>query len=600
MVLKMKRIVIFCLFFLIACEAVFEDDLSNKSVVLVSPSNDVKIDKDSINFKWNSVENADTYTLQIVTPSFDKAEQVLLDTTLSKTFFLKKNIQQGNYQWRLKAQNSEYETNFSVGSFNVYIENLSNRKVSLVAPINNIELDKDDVTFSWNSLKDAENYTLQVVRPSFENAKSTILDTTVTGTSFVKKITKGNYQWRVRAKNTNYETNYTTGEFKIFTENLSDRKVSLLAPVNNVKLDSEKVNFNWSEVKEAESYILQIASPSFEVVKKIILDTIVMRTSFTKKITKGSYQWRVRAKNTNHETNYTTGEFKVFTENLSDREVNLLAPINNVQLNSEKINFNWDEVKEAESYILQVATPSFKAVKQVVLDVSVTNTFHSVDLPRGDYQWRVKAKKSNYETEYTMGSFKVYTENLSDRKVSLLAPINNVQLDSKKVNFNWNEVKEAESYTLQVATPSFKAIKQVVLDISVMNTFHSLDLPRGDYQWRVKAKSNNYQTEYVVGDFSVFVENLSDREVNLIAPTNMVELDSGGVKFDWDEVNESENYVLQIAAPSFDKAARIVLDTVLNKTTLTKNLVKGKYEWRVKAINTEYETKFKTKAFTVK
>ena len=55
----------------------------------------------------------------------------------------------------------------------------------------------------------------------------------------------------------------------------------------------------------------------------------------------------------------------------------------------------------------------------------------------------------------------------------------------------------------------------------------------------------------------------------------------------------------QIATPDFKNASQIILDTLLNNTTITQNLSKGDYEWRIRAKNSNYTTGFSITNFTV-
>jgi hypothetical protein len=97
----------------------------------------------------------------------------------------------------------------------------------------------------------------------------------------------------------------------------------------------------------------------------------------------------------------------IFVENISDENVTLLAPTNNIEVAKGLIQFNWEEVVDATEYRIQIATPDFVNTAQVVLDSIVTSTVFSKDLDVGEYQWRVKASNSGYETAYTSLSFSV-------------------------------------------------------------------------------------------------------------------------------------------------------------------------------------------------
>ncbi len=101
------------------------------------------------------------------------------------------------------------------------------------------------------------------------------------------------------------------------------------------------------------------------------------------------------------------------------------------------------------------------------------------------------------------------------------------------------------------------------------------------------------------------VTDISDEKVTLLAPSDSTVVVQSDVNFSWDPVFEASEYHIQVAAPSFENAAQIVLDSmvVLDSTFLstrvTKILVDSDYEWRVKAMNSAYETEYSNSAFTV-
>ncbi|WP_461587606.1 fibronectin type III domain-containing protein [Winogradskyella sp.] len=92
---------------------------------------------------------------------------------------------------------------------------ISNDQVEITAPSNNSTLTITNVNFSWESIHDAEQYKLQIATPSFEEANQVVLDTTIIATGFIQGLSTGDYQWRVRAENSDYQTVFTTQSFSI-------------------------------------------------------------------------------------------------------------------------------------------------------------------------------------------------------------------------------------------------------------------------------------------------------------------------------------------------------------------------------------------------
>jgi hypothetical protein len=97
----------------------------------------------------------------------------------------------------------------------VFVEDISNDSVVLLAPLDNSQLNAGNNTFSWELLNDAEIYQIQIATPNFENANQIVLDSIVLDNSLLQSIDAGTYQWRVKASNSEYETQYSTVNFTV-------------------------------------------------------------------------------------------------------------------------------------------------------------------------------------------------------------------------------------------------------------------------------------------------------------------------------------------------------------------------------------------------
>jgi len=196
------------------------------------------------------------------------------------------------------------------------VEDISQKTVTTLAPTNNSILSNANVTFSWESLKDAEHYRLQISTPTFGEATQIVLDSLVSSTSFLKELTPNAYQWRVRAENSGYTTAFSTQSFLVESTDdvdISQTTVVLLAPADAVSFGAtDTINFSWDPVLNAETYSFQIAIPSFENATEIIENEITNATVFSvSNLAVNSYEWRVRALNPSFQTNYTTQKFTV-------------------------------------------------------------------------------------------------------------------------------------------------------------------------------------------------------------------------------------------------------------------------------------------------
>lgn len=193
----------------------------------------------------------------------------------------------------------------------IEVPDITNDTLNLIAPADNATVDMTTLTLSWETVENAENYQVQIARPDFENIIQLELDATVTENSISVDIEAGNsYQWRVRAKNSDYETPYTTYSFTsevTEVQDITNSTVNLIAPANNITLTSTTFTLSWEAVENAENYQVQIARPDFENIIQLALDTTVIENSISVALEAGnSYQWRVRAQNSEYATSYVT------------------------------------------------------------------------------------------------------------------------------------------------------------------------------------------------------------------------------------------------------------------------------------------------------
>jgi len=101
-----------------SCEELLEiPDISEKSVELLAPSDSTTVVQSDVNFTWVEVFEATQYQVQVATPSFENAAQIVVDTLLVVDSVytgpnFRRNLADSTYEWRVRAQNNGYETEF--------------------------------------------------------------------------------------------------------------------------------------------------------------------------------------------------------------------------------------------------------------------------------------------------------------------------------------------------------------------------------------------------------------------------------------------------------------------------------------------------------
>lgn len=175
--------------------------------------------------------------------------------------------------------------------------------------------------------------------------------------------------------------------------------VRVLAPANNLITTSNQITFWWEEVNGADKYNIQIVKPDFATINTIIADTNVAGTKFTKTLTPGKYQWRIRAFNAGSNTPYTLFDLTIdTTSNLTNQLVSPVAPLANAITGNRKVVFKWNPLNAALQY--QVVLTD--AANGVLKDTTTTATSYTYTFPQATatYKWKVRALNNSSLTQY--------------------------------------------------------------------------------------------------------------------------------------------------------------------------------------------------------
>ncbi len=73
--------------------------------------------------------------------------------------------------------------------------------------------------------------------------------------------------------------------------------VILLSPKDSLVTSTTSQTFYWDLLDGAAEYQLQVVSPRFNAIERLIKDTIMNGNQFTIELAKGDYEWRVRGLN---------------------------------------------------------------------------------------------------------------------------------------------------------------------------------------------------------------------------------------------------------------------------------------------------------------
>lgn len=267
-------------------------------------------------------------------------------------------------------------------------------------------------------------------------------------------------------------------------------------------------------------------------------------------------------------------------EDISDKYVQLTAPVDNAQFVSTSVTFSWENLQDATQYQLQIAKPSFTAPLQIVLDTIVTSNSFSYQLPVGQYEWRVKALNGSYSTSYSTRTITIASnDDFQSNTVTLVTPTNNLITNLASQNLSWQAIIGATNYQLQV----FDSSNTLVLDQNTSSTSYNYTFAEGSYQWKVRASNGSDNTLYT--SRSILVDVTAPNTPTLVTPANATSSSATDVSFSWNRTpisGSSERDSIYI----YTNSALTTLNSKAQATSpYSKTLTSGTYYWRVKAFD---------------
>ncbi|AWI25281.1 hypothetical protein [Flavobacterium pallidum] len=265
-------------------------------------------------------------------------------------------------------------------------EDISDSEITLVAPGDNTQFNSTGITFSWNAVNKASGYQLEIAKPNFTDPLQIVLDTTVTNTSFTQQLVIGHYQWRVRAVNSAYHTNYATRSFEIVSnDNFQDNAVALSSPSNNLVTNASNQNLTWQPILGSMNYQVQVYDNS----NTILLDQTTANTNYAFTFPEGSFNWKVRASNGAENTLYSSRAIMV---DLTPPATPVLVKPENADPSQEpEVSFEWNSAfsgGSAEKDSIYIYT---NAAQTLLQSKTQSASPYVLTLPSGTYYWKVKS-----------------------------------------------------------------------------------------------------------------------------------------------------------------------------------------------------------------
>lgn len=290
-------LVIGLLIILTGCEDILEEDISKDFVQTINPKLNDTILGNSVNFTWIMVEGADEYLIRVQ----DERGIYYMDSLVMGNNFLVP-LEPGNYQWRIRAENSAYQSEFSESiNFTVLAsDDLAYNQVFLDIPVNGYYTNQTEVVFAWQSNEFADKYRFQL--QMLNGSQQVLIDQNdITETSYSPESlvfeNDGKYKWRVQAINNFSQTRFSERIFYI--DRQSPKTPTLSQPDNQFQSIYKAIDFSWKRISE-EGEVSKI-SYGFELsddnsFSNIISNQTLQDTTLTYTFDDyGTFYWRVKS-----------------------------------------------------------------------------------------------------------------------------------------------------------------------------------------------------------------------------------------------------------------------------------------------------------------
>jgi hypothetical protein len=283
----------------------------------------------------------------------------------------------------------------------------------------------------------------------------------------------------------------------------------------------------------------------------------------------------------------------VLEDDITNDIIQIVSPVEGEIVSSNVVNFQWNRLKGADKYRLQV----FNANQAVVLDSLVENKLNlAYTLPTGIYKWRVRGENFAYQSTYSLpASFSTAVSNvLTNQQVLLSIPNENSYTNSTSLTLQWLPIITASSYDIEVVTSGGNLVLPTTNVTTTSVILNSTNLAQeANYIWKVKAKNSttNTETPFATRSFSVDRTNPNQPQNNLPANNSLTLPVNQAITFTWTTIADTGivqspiSYTIEFSnTNTFSSIIRTVNTTTTSSTQTFATI--GDYYWRIKATDT--------------
>ena len=539
---------------------------------------------------WSSVANADGYEVFVNIPGYGYANIGSVSDNKVSVIGISEDT-----AYSVKVRAYEYVNNIrETGSFSNEVDFDTNKEADLdrVTGVK-VETTENIANVSWNSVSGADGYEVYLDIPNYGYLK--IGNVTTNSAILMGFPTNGKYAVKIRAyKGTNGEDGYgefsSSKTFNIDNEDLDDDKKVELDQVRNLTydLDKDKVYLDWSNVTDADEYIVYISinGGSYSEIGRVtgseaIINDLRENTTYKVKIAAYNKHDDVYGEESKVITFKTDKEFEEKIE--IDKVRNLT-----VDVDGNKVYLDWSNVADADEYEVYLSKNS--GAYSLVGTVENSNaTISELDYDTS-YKVKVRAYNEKYDEYGTYSDIKSFKTEEDEDKIEIGKVRNlSVDVDGNKVYLDWSNVADADEYEVYLSKNS-GAYKLVGTVANSNATISQLDY-NTSYKVKVRAYNERYDEYGTYSDIESFKtekryndddeDDYTSTTVGTVRALSLEVQNRNEVALEWSAVSGADGYEVYLSEDG--GSYKHVLTTKYVKEIITDLEYNTSYRVKVRA-----------------
>ena len=539
---------------------------------------------------WSSVANADGYEVFVNIPGYGYANIGSVSDNKVSVIGISEDT-----AYSVKVRAYEYVNNIrETGSFSNEVDFDTNKEADLdrVTGVK-VETTENIANVSWNSVSGADGYEVYLDIPNYGYLK--IGNVTTNSAILMGFPTNGKYAVKIRAyKGTNGEDGYgefsSSKTFNIDNEDLDDDKKVELDQVRNLTydLDKDKVYLDWSNVTDADEYIVYISinGGSYSEIGRVTGSEAIindLRENTT-------YKVKIAAYNKHDDVYGEESKIITFTTDREFEEKIELDKVRNltVDVDGNKVYLDWSNVADADEYEVYLSKNS--GAYSLIGTVTNSNaTISELDYDTS-YKVKVRAYNEKYDEYGTYSDIKSFKTEEDEDKIEIGKVRNlSVDVDGNKVYLDWSSVADADEYEVYLSKNS-GAYKLVGTVANSNATISQLDY-NTSYKVKVRAYNERYDEYGTYSDIKSFKtekryndddeDDYTSTTVGTVRALSLKVQNRNEVALEWSAVSGADGYEVYLSEDG--GSYKHVLTTKYVKEIITDLEYNTSYRVKVRA-----------------